>query len=104
MGIILNIIVMESDYINVPSYKLKLCSKKLESGKFQVKFFASKEERSQDLYGYVLVDAKDTLKRVVSTIKSRLYLMEEADEYYHTHLYAVGKAKPPTSEFMIFKS
>jgi len=104
MGIILNIIVMESNYINVPSYKLKLCSKKLESGKFQVKFFASKEERSQDLYGYVLVDAKDTLKRVVSTIKSRLYLMEEADEYYHTHLYTVGKAKPPTSEFMIFKS
>ena len=48
MCIILNIIVMESDYINVPSYKLKLCSKKLESGKFQVKFYASKDERSQD--------------------------------------------------------
>jgi hypothetical protein len=104
MGIILNIIVMKSNYINVPSYKLKLCSKKLESGKFQVKFYASKDERSQDLYGYVLVDAKDTLKRVVSTIKSRLHLMEEADEYYHTHLYAVRKAPPPTSEFMIFKS
>ena len=104
MGIILNIIVMKSNYINVPSYKLKLCSKKLESGKFQVKFYASKDERSQDLYGYVLVDAKDTLKRVVSTIKSRLHLMEEADAYYHTHLYAVRKAPPPTSEFMIFKA
>jgi len=104
MGIILNIIVMKSNDINVPSYKLKLCSKKLESGKFQVKFYASKEEPSKDLYGYVLVDAKDTLKRVVSTIKSRLHLMEEADEYYHTHLYAVRKAPPPTSEFMIFKS
>ena len=95
---------MEPYCINVPSYKLRLCSKKLESGKFQVKFYASKEKTSQDMYGYVLVDAKDTLKRVVSTIRSRLHLMEEANEYYHTHLYAVRKAPTPTSEFMIFKS
>jgi hypothetical protein len=104
MGIILKKIVMEPNYINEPSYKLKLSSKKLESGKFQVKFYASKGTCNQDLYGYVLVDAKDTLKRVVNTIKSRLHLMEEANEYYHTHLYAVRKAPPPTSEFMIFKS
>ncbi len=95
---------MKSDCINVSPYKLKLCSKKLESGKFQVKFYASKGACAQDMYGYVLVDAKDTLKRVVNTIKSRLHLMEEANEYYHTHLYAVRKASPPTSEFMIFKS
>jgi len=95
---------MEVDYINVSPYKLKLCSKKLESGKFQVKFYVSKGQKSQDMYGYVLVDAKDTLKCVVGTIKSRLHLMEEANEYYHTHLYAVRKAPPPTSEFMIFKS
>ena len=104
MANILNIIVMELDYINVAPYKLKLYSKKLESGKFQVKFYVSKEECSQDMYGYVLVDAKDTLKRVVGSIKNRLHLMEEANEYYHTHLYAVRKAPPPTSEFMIFKS
>ena len=94
-----------------PHYKLKLFSKKLQSGKFQVKFFASadsrsteKELRNQDLYGYVLVDAKDTLKEVVNTIKMRLHLMEEANDYYHTHLYAVRKEPPPNSEFMIFKS
>ena len=95
---------MEADVVNVSPYKLKLCSKKLQSGKFQVKFYVSKGAETQDMYGYVLVDAKDTLKRVVNTIKNRLSLMEEANEYYHTHLYAVRKAKPPTSEFMIFKS
>ena len=95
---------METDVVNVAPYKLKLCSKKLESGKFQVKFYVSKGTETQDMYGYVLVDAKDTLKRVVATIKGRLNLMEEANEYYHTHLYAVRKAKPPRSEFMIFKS
>jgi len=95
---------MEADHVNVTPYKLKLCSKKLESGKFQVKFYASKGACSEDMYGYVLVDAKDTLKRVVGTIKNRLLLMEEANEYYHTHLFAVRKAPPPTSEFMIFKS
>ena len=94
---------MSADLINVSPYKLKLCSKKLDSGKFQVKFYASKEEEGQGLYGYVLVDAKDTLKRVVTTIRSRLNLMEEANEYYHTHLYAVRKASPPKLDFMIFK-
>ena len=89
---------------NLSPYRLKLCSKKLESGKFQVKFYVSKDSEAQDMYGYVLVDAKDTLKRVVATIKNRLSLMEEANEYYHTHLYSVRKAKPPRSEFMIFKS
>ncbi len=94
------------DSIN-PRYKLKLISKKLQSGKFQVKFYASdasKMPRDQDLYGYVLVDAKDTLKQVVNTIKMRLHLMDEANDYYHTHLYAVRKEPPPNSEFMIFKS
>jgi hypothetical protein len=94
---------METNVVNVSAYKLKLCSKKLDSGKFQVKFYASKGTQDQDLYGYVLVDAKDTLKRVVTTIKSRLNLMEEADEYYHTHLYAVRKAPPPKSDFIIFR-
>ena len=95
---------METEVTNAAPYKLKLCSKKLTSGKFQVKFYVSKGAETQDMYGYVLVDAKDTLKRVVATIKSRLNLMEEANEYYHTHLYAVRKTKPPRSEFMIFKS
>ncbi len=94
---------METSVINASPYKLKLCSKKLESGRFQVKFYASKGEEGQDMYGYVLVDAHDTLKRVVTTIKCRLNLMEEADEYYHTHLYSVRKAPPPLSDFMIFK-
>lgn len=94
---------MEAAVINVPSYKLRLCSKKLNSGKFQVKFYASTGEEGKDLYGYVLVDAKDTLKRVVNTIKSRLNLMQEANEYYHTHLYAVRKTPLPKSDFVIFK-
>ena len=94
---------MEAEVINVSPYKIKLCSKKLDSCRFQVKFYASGGAQDQDMYGYVLVDAKDTLKRVVTTIKSRLNLMEEANEYYHTHLYAVRKTPPPKSDFIIFK-
>lgn len=95
---------MQVNAINLQQYKLKLFSKKLQSGKFQVKFYARKEARSRNLYGYVLVDAKDTLKEVVHTINSRLHLMEEANDYYHTHLYAVRKEPPPNAEFMIYKS
>ena len=94
---------METSVISNSPFKIKLHSKKLESGKFQVKFYATRSTEGQDLYGYVLVDPGDTLKRVVTNIKSRLSLMEEANEYYHTHLFAVGKTPPPKSDFMIFK-
>ena len=49
------------------TYKLRLSSKKLDSGKCQVKFFAT-VRGNKDLYGYVLVEADQTLKEVVNGI------------------------------------
>ena len=53
-----NFRVMDLESINADvtfddDYSLKLTSKKLQSGKCQVKFFANVRDR-QDMYGYVL--------------------------------------------------
>lgn len=52
-------------------YHLKLSTKKLSGGKFQVKFHATLKER-RPLYGYLFVEANDSLKNVVNEIRSEL--------------------------------
>lgn len=81
--------------------KLKLQSKKLKSGKVQVKFsFAA--SGSNDCYGYVLTNAETTLKEVVKTIRLELSLLKSADQYYHQHLYAINKSKLDEPHLMLF--
>lgn len=82
--------------------KLKLQSKKLQSGKVQVKFSASSSGR-KNCYGYVLTDAESTLKEVVNWIQWKLELLENADQYYHEHLYSLNKSKFDGSKFMVFR-
>lgn len=82
-------------------YKLKISSKKLSSGRYQVKFFATIREEKQ-LYGYVLVEADETLKSVINRIKSRLKELDYGYEYNHFHLYNVGQESQP-SNLMIFE-
>lgn len=82
--------------------KLKLQSKKLQSGKVQVKFSTSSPGK-QNCYGYVLTDAASTLKEVVSWIQWKLQSMEDVDQYYHQHLYSLNKSKFDGSGFMVFR-
>lgn len=84
-------------------FKLKLKSKKLNSGKCQVKFFVS-AHKEKDKYGYLLVDSKTTLKDVVAQISSRLSMMRHADLYHHSHLYSVGKRTKEDNYFMVFEA
>lgn len=88
------------DYSLLP--KLKLQSKKLRSGKVQVKFSASSLGK-KNCYGYILTDAASTLKDVVNLINWELELLENTDQYYHEHLYSLNKSKFDSSKFMVFK-
>jgi hypothetical protein len=85
------------------SYNLKLSSKRLKSGKCQVKFSALLNKKKQ-LYGYVLVNAEDTLKEVVISIKSRLDLVKHRDTIHHINLYAVGTRSSLADNFIVFDS
>lgn len=84
-------------------YNLKLTSKKLKSGKCQVKFSATIREK-QDMYGYVLVDAEKTLKDVVVNIKEKLKAIRQTRDFHHLHLYSIGKKEKGDMNFIIFDS
>jgi hypothetical protein len=83
----------------VSSSRLKLSSKRLKSGKVQVKFqLSSKLAGGQ--YGYLLADPQSSLKEVV---------MKILDSYdkgmikgYHHHLFNVGRAEQ-NRDVILFK-
>jgi hypothetical protein len=87
--------------IIIKDYKLKLSSKKLKSGKCQVKFHATMM-REKQLYGYILVDADETLKQVVDTINQRLDMVKYRDTVHHINLYAIGKHFDTGCNFLVF--
>ncbi|MEO9474497.1 MAG: hypothetical protein ABJN36_06900 [Cyclobacteriaceae bacterium] len=93
----------EADVTFDNSYRLKITSKKLKSGKCQVKFFATIKER-RDMYGYVLVDAQKTLKDVVSTIRDKLNTISHTRDFHNLHLYSIGKTGKDDLNFIIFDS
>ncbi len=82
-------------------YRLRLSSKKLKSGKCQVKFYATVQAR-KDLYGYVLVESDEKLKDVVTKIKSRLDQVKNRDSFHHINLYSIGREKREDTNILIF--
>lgn len=82
-------------------FNLKIESKRLISGNFQVKFFARLRQK-QTFYGYVLVDAACTLKEVVLRIKSKLSLIQSQKDFRQRHLYSIGKSSDLDFNFIIF--
>ncbi len=82
-------------------YRLKINSKKLKSGKCQVKFHATVNPK-HSLYGYVLADSGETLTRVVKKILVRLNEVRSRDNYHHINLYRIGKKDQMDTNFMIF--
>jgi len=84
-------------------YKLKLTTKKLNSGKFQVKFQAFHPTK-KSLYGYLLSDPKTTLKKVVERIHNHLAWRQQEYFYNHFNLYSMGKGKERNfSPILIFE-
>ena len=92
---------LAKDLIVDDYYKLKITSRKLTSGRYQVKFFATIRGEKQ-FYGYVLVESDETLKSVISRIKKRLKELDYGFDSHHFHLYNVGREFQPTN-LMIFR-
>ena len=86
---------------SVSGYKLKIDSKRLNSGKYQVRFQANRND-NKIKYGYVLAKQGSTLKEVVGRIREELYKMHHGDMYFHAHLYSLGKTKQRENEFVVF--
>lgn len=83
------------------AYKLKITSKKLKSGKCQVKFQASMEKKKK-LYGYVLAESGETLKNVVEQIMARLDRVKNRDNFHHINLYSIGCGQAMDANMVMF--
>lgn len=82
-------------------YKLRITSRKLDSGKCQVKFYATMHAK-RDLYGYVLVESGKTLREVVIQINEKLETIRSARDFQQIHLYSIGKSHQDAMNFIIF--
>lgn len=53
-------------------YKLRITSRRLSSGNYQVKFIMRESDEIESFYGYLLVKPKTTLKYTIQTIENQL--------------------------------
>lgn len=81
------------------SSRLRLSSKRLKSGKVQVKFQVNMKG-SDSQYGYLLTEPKASLKDVV--IKILDSYRQDISRGQHQHLFDLGKSKQNT-EVLIFR-
>jgi hypothetical protein len=98
---VVDLVTREANIFCESAYQLKLTSKRLKSGKCQVKFFATIREK-KDMYGYVLVDGESTLNEVVTGIEMRLDTISQTRDYHNLHLYSIGKMSKSDLNFIIF--
>lgn len=82
-------------------YKLSLQSKRLRSGKCQIKFTVCDIDQ-EIAYGYLLSEAQTTLKEVVSRIEEKVKASISRDRFFHSQLYNLREKTQP-NEVIIFK-
>jgi hypothetical protein len=83
--------------------QIKIESKKLKSGKCQIKF-QTNGLLSEDFYGYALVEGEKTLREVIREIKMKLTKMRNLDNYYQRNLYSIQRDRILENDFVIFKA
>lgn len=81
--------------------KIRIFSKKLPSGKCQVKFYITTHDGSP-YYGYLLVEPGNTVRHVIEIILEKIKEMERPEEFYHKYLFNVGKRPYLAPDFMLF--
>ena len=83
--------------------QIKIESKKLRSGRCQVKFQTSGMFQD-DYYGYTLVDGDKTLREVIAEIKAKLRKTGGLNNFYQRNLYSLQRNRTMENDFVIFKT
>ena len=82
-------------------FKLKLKSKKLDSGNYQVNF--STEGFRSDYYGYLLTEPRTSLREVVEKIQRHLGAVQTSDKYFQPNLFSLGRRQTSSGKVMLFR-
>jgi hypothetical protein len=88
--------------LTTEAYRIRIFSKKLSSGKCQVKFYL-KSNKKTPYYGYLLVDSGRTVNDVIEMIYTKLKKIDQPDLYFHDHLYNLQRKSKNDPDFMLFR-
>ncbi len=94
--------VVTDEIILNDQYRMKISSKKLSSGRYQVKFIATLRA-GKELYGYLLAEPQESLKSVVAKIHTRLNSLNQFTEYNYYFLHQLGDYSSAQNPFLIFE-
>ena len=82
--------------------KLKMTSKRLDSGRFQVNF--STHFQSQEFYGYLLAESQTPVREVVEKISRHVDAMKCSERYFQRNLFSLTHREANSGRILIFKS
>ena len=82
-------------------FKLKLKSKKLQSGLFQIGF--STEGLVDGYYGYLLAEPKTSVTEIIEKIDRHIRAMTDSQRYLQRNLFSFGDRQNNSGRILIFK-
>jgi len=82
--------------------RLRLTSRRLNSGRFQVNFSA--RILSQEFYGYVLAEPKTPVMEVVRKIGRHVEAMQHSERYFQRNLYSLTHREATSGKILVFRS
>ena len=82
---------------------LRIQSKRLSSGRFQVNFNAD-DYYSNRYYGYMLAEPSTSLTEIITEINQHLESFRNSERYYQRNLFSLGNRKQNKGRILIFKS
>lgn len=80
---------------------MKLKSKKLNSGRFQVDF--STNDSAKGYYGYLLAEPETSVSEIVNKINRHLTAITNSERYFQRNLFSLGNRKVNSGRILIFK-
>ena len=84
------------------NFKLRITSKKLDSGRFQVNF--STEGFCDHFYGYLLAEAKTPVREIVEKIERHVDAMHRSERYHQRNLFSLTHREANSGRILIFKA
>jgi len=79
---------------------LRLTSKRLSSGRFQVNFLA--EGFDQPCYGYLLADKESPVSEVIEKIRRHVLAMQNRDAYFQRNLLSLHSKNIHSGRILLF--
>jgi hypothetical protein len=80
--------------------KLKLQTKKLHSGRFQISFAT---EGADGYYGYLLAEPKTAVTDIIEKISRHVAAMESRERYFQRNLFSFGNRQTNSGKILIYK-